>query len=181
SYPQIPGCDSASAGGARALNAESMSALRGYYASEAESLAARDWGDELYGAVYGFCSWAAEDVPCGSYETFLLANEQVDNGKWAGFFFGMGMAHQWPAIRVGGLAPAAEQQAQILFVMGGADHADIRMTAPNGVESTYTCTSSPCAVDVDLRQGSYLYTIQFMSATNQPLAPESIPEILLLP
>jgi hypothetical protein len=37
-----------------------------------------------------------------------LSNVSLGAYKWTGFFFGMGMAHQWPAVRVENIAGAPD-------------------------------------------------------------------------
>lgn len=99
-YPQIPGCDSSTVQASHVLIAETMSVLRGYYLAEHNSDASREWADEMYGNIFGYCPWTADGYPCSEdYVTFELLDSTLDNGKWPGFFFGMGMAQQWPAMR----------------------------------------------------------------------------------
>lgn len=82
----------------RALNAEAASALRSYYATtEVDRLT---WGNEAYGAVWGYCPWTQTSYSCdANYVTGELSNTAMGSYKWPGFFFGMGMAHQWPAAK----------------------------------------------------------------------------------
>jgi hypothetical protein len=103
---RTPGCsfglDPASIRASRVLTAEASQALRVYYESDPTS-ARRDWGDLAYGSIWGYCPYTKPGYYCDEYYV-RDENSDISLGsyKWTGFFFGMGMAHQWPAVRVGG-------------------------------------------------------------------------------
>lgn len=73
-----------------------------------QCLAARTFGDLVYGAMFGKPSMTTGGV----YADTRFVNDQTGElnaggsglagNKWPGFFFGMGMAHEWPAVRIGG-------------------------------------------------------------------------------
>lgn len=90
---------------ARMLNGE---ASRGFVSNTAGTLAR---GDDAYSALW--CSTRYNDkilypdipacdeyAPGNSVGVFNLADNSLSGGKWPGFFFGMGMMHQWPAVRL---------------------------------------------------------------------------------
>jgi hypothetical protein len=100
---RTPGCSYGLSGDgvrtARALNAETSQAIRIYF--EADPNASRQqWGDLAYGAVWGYCPYTKPGFYC---DPLYVRDENSDLSlgayKWPGFFFGMGMAHQWPAAR----------------------------------------------------------------------------------
>jgi hypothetical protein len=74
---------------------------------ESQCNAARAFGDTVYGAIWGDCpmtSGGGSTYYCDSH--FVNTSNELSNGslgayRWTGFFFGLGMAHQWPAVRVG--------------------------------------------------------------------------------
>jgi hypothetical protein len=85
---------------ARVLSAEANPAIGLYYISRGYFRQARLWGDRVYGSLWGYCPYTAPGFYCDSN---YVRNENSDGSlasyKWPGFFFGMGMAHQWPAVR----------------------------------------------------------------------------------
>lgn len=86
----------------RALVGEISGALFPYAASQAYSSSAIDWADEAYGSVWGDPDY----TEMGYYSDSNYVRDEnsvtgMSDGKWYGFFFGMGMAHQWPAARFG--------------------------------------------------------------------------------
>jgi hypothetical protein len=101
---RTPGCNyglqSDAVQASRVLTAEASPALGIYYAAQRYSGLARLWGDTTYGSIWGYCPYTAPGYYCDSN---YVRNENSDGSlasyKWAGFFFGMGMAHQWPAVR----------------------------------------------------------------------------------
>ena len=147
---------------ARARNSEAQNAMTiMYLANPTEDN--RAIGDMFYGATYGAKAYTAP-----GYWTDGIVSSNLDDGslgayKWPGFFFGVGMAHQWPAARVGGVEPAANRNVAIdLDPAKGA--ARIVVTAPSGAVSSVACgSSSPCTINVDDRQGSHWYQIQYLS------------------
>lgn len=75
--------------------------------------AARAFGDQAYGAMWGKCAWTTPGYYCDS--RYLNITGETSNGsigafKWSGFFFGMGMTHQWPAVRLNGAGSSSRQR-----------------------------------------------------------------------
>jgi hypothetical protein len=53
----------------------------------------------------------------------------------------------------------------------------VLVTAPSGAQTTYSCSSQPCAVTVDDRQGAHWYQIKYLSAGGAVLS-QSQPDLL---
>ncbi len=173
----------------RVNTAEAYSGLAAYYTARcllgpSQCSAARALVDKYYGAIYGNCALTAgggSTFYCDSHYVNTaseLSNASLGAYKWSGFFFGMGMAHQWPALRLGGAQPTRNRSVSIAYTLGAAASARILLTAPSGATTTVSCgATSPCAVTVDDRQGSYWYTIQYLSGTGQILS-QTDPDLL---
>jgi hypothetical protein len=56
---------------------------------------------------------------------------------------------------------------------------NVVVTAPNGVKTNFPCSSEPCAISVDERQGQHIYQIQYFSSTGVILT-QSQPEVVTL-
>jgi len=91
----------------RELSGENMSSLRAYYDSGAGD--AITWGDTVYGSLWGdpaYTTGGAHTVSDGQTEIRSTMAAYADtglgfsSGKWTGFHFGVGMGHEWPAIRL---------------------------------------------------------------------------------
>ncbi len=94
------GLDPASLRAARVLSVEASQALNAYYLS-APSNDRRSWGDLVYGSVWGYCPYTTPGFYCdGNYVRDENSDLWLGAYKWPGYFFGMGMAHQWPAVRL---------------------------------------------------------------------------------
>ncbi|MCU1337784.1 MAG: hypothetical protein JWO19_3365 [Bryobacterales bacterium] len=86
---------------ARTLTAETSNAIRVYYESN-PSQSRKDWGDHAYGSIWGYCPYTKPGYYCDdNYVRGENSDTSLGAYKWTGFFFGMGMAHQWPAVRSG--------------------------------------------------------------------------------
>ena len=73
----------------------------------------------------------------------------------------------------GGLAPAVNRTLWVSFNTAGVLHATqarITLTQPSGVTVTQTCSTSPCAVQADARQGNHVAQLTYLSASGQMLA-----------
>ena len=102
---RTPGCtfglNPSAVRAARVLNGEVTSALRVPYEAN-PSAENKEWGDRVYGSIWGYAPYTTGGV----YTDSNYVRDENSNGalgayKWTGFFFGMGMAHQWPAVRLG--------------------------------------------------------------------------------
>jgi hypothetical protein len=150
---------------ARARNSEAQNAMTVMYLGN-PTAANKAIGDIFYGATYGASGYTAP-----GYWSDGLTASNLDDGslgayKWPGFFFGVGMAHQWPAARLGGVAPAQYRTLAVPLNTPVGLSAQVVVTAPSGALSTFPCgTGATCAITVDDRQGSHWYRIQYLSGT----------------
>jgi hypothetical protein len=168
---------------ARVLTAEGSNALRVLYeASPTE--ANREWGDRAYGSIWGHPAYTTGGVYSdNNYVRDENSNFSLGAYKWTGFFFGMGMAHQWPAARLGGVRPALPATAYLDFNLANVASAagvKVTVTQPSGARTEYSCSASPCAVIVDQRQGAHWVQMKYVSASGAVLA-EGEPELLQVP
>jgi hypothetical protein len=161
---------------ARALTGEGNSSIAAYYLAN-QSPVAKAWGDTIYGSVWGYGPFTAAGYYSDPYQGSNLTDNYLGSFKWTGFYFGMGMAHQWPAARVGGVAPPKIRTVYVSFNTS-AGLARMYVTAPAGGVTTYQCGSiAPCTVQVDDRQGSHWLQIQYLSAAGQVLS-QTDPQLL---
>ncbi len=153
--------DNASKSVARTLNGEAQNAVRVAY--EANPTAAnKAFGDQFYGAQWGKLGGPYSD---GVYLS-ALENDATWNYKWMGFLFGIGMAHQWPAVRLGGVMPAAIVTKQVAVKLpGNATAAQVLVTQPSGATQTFACTGTTCQFTADARQGAHWYQVQYLSSS----------------
>jgi hypothetical protein len=172
--------DTAAVTEARSRNSEAQNAMTVMYLAN-PTASNRSIGDMFYGATYG-----AREYTASGYWTDGITSSNLDDGnlgsyKWPGFFFGVGMAHQWPAARVGGVAPAENRSVSIAFDPTVSSLVRIVVTAPSGAISKFPCGSgSPCSITVDDRQGSHWYRIQYLSESGLVLS-QSDPVLLAEP
>jgi hypothetical protein len=158
---------------ARGLAVEALNSLTVYYQSN-PTQAMQTFGDTVYGSI-----WASSTYTAPGFYT-APDNIQASNCypvnlayyKWPGFCFGIGMSHQWPAARVGGVQLAQIEQALVEFDLApapSAEKVDMIVVKPSGSKSTYSCTTSPCRVMVDKRQGTHVVQINYLSASGEVL------------
>ena len=166
---RTPGCNyglnGASTRAARVLTAEASQALRVYYESN-PTPEAMAWGDRAYGSIWGYPEYTMGGVYSDSnYVRDENSDASLGAYKWTGFFFGMGMAHQWPAVRLGGVSRGVYRRVGLEVKQGVAAKTQISVTAPSGKVDIFSCgSSSPCEVTVDDRQGSHWFVIQYLAA-----------------
>ena len=171
------GADLNSVRSARVLNAEASNAVSIYYLSN-PGPSALDYADTVYGAVWGYCPYTQPHYYCDdNYVRDENSDASLNSFKWPGFFFGIGVAHQWPAVRAGGNHPPRNRIVDVTINLGSAASARIALTAPSGTSTTVACIASPCQVTVDDQQGRYWYTIQYLSGTGKVLS-QTDPDLL---
>jgi len=166
---------------ARVLTAEASQALRVYYEAN-PTPEAKAWGDHAYGAIWGNPVFTTGGVyGDDNYVRDENSNGALGSYKWTGFFFGMGMAHQWPAVRLGGVAPPKYRQVSLQIKPGAAAvKARTWVTAPSGAVKSYDCASlATCDVTVDDRQGAHWYVVQYLSAAGA-IVSQSDPSLIPL-
>ena len=166
--------------GSRQLNQEGMGGLIQWYLANPTS-ANRAIVDKFYGAIW--CSSTYDDpsisASCDAYSVgnnssySNLTDTSLTGGKWSGQLFGVGKAHEWPAVRLGGVPPAVPQTVMATCNISSVTNATrcrVTLTKPDGSTVTNTCTTSPCAVTADARQGDHLLKVEYLSASNAVLA-----------
>lgn len=155
---------------ARARNAEAQNAMTAMYLANPTD-ANRRIGDTFYGATYGAKDYTAAGYWTDGVTASNLENAYLGGYKWPGFFFGVGMAHQWPAARVGGVAPPRNRNAEISINPEISSFARVEVLAPSGAVYTYPCGPDfRCTITVDDRQGGHWYQILYLTATGQELS-----------
>jgi K319L-like, PKD domain len=148
---------------ARARNSEAQNAMTVMYLAS-PTAANKAIGDMFYGATYGAAGYTASGFWTDGQTASNLDDGSLAAYKWPGFFFGVGMAHQWPAARLGGVAPPQYRTVSVALSTPSGLSAQIVVTAPSGAISTVPCgTDSSCRITVDDRQGSHWYQIQYLS------------------
>ncbi|MBV8846085.1 MAG: hypothetical protein JO307_25025, partial [Bryobacterales bacterium] len=163
--------------GARALTAETSSALWAYYDLSGGSPSAVAWGDTAYGSLWGDCTKTTGAYCDAMFDNLDTANSNLAAYKWTGFFFGMGMAHQWPAVRVGGVAAPRNRTVSIGLNLSVGPKAQVIVTAPSGAVTAYPCATATCNVTVDDRQGAHWYQVQYLSSAGAVVA-QTDPDLL---
>jgi len=155
---------------ARFLNGEAQNAMRLAYESD-PSPTVKQFGDEFYGAQWGCCGPYYDSVYLS-----VLNDTDIWDYKWLGFMFGIGMSHQWPAVRLGGTPPEQPQTMyQSIRLPSNGYKARINTVRPSGETTTQTCTGTPntaisCTWIHDLRQGADLVTIQILDNSDNIVA-----------
>jgi hypothetical protein len=91
--------------------------------------------------------------------------------KWFGAFWGVGADWSWASTRLGGLRPPIPRVVQVSLDFQMASQAVLTVVRPDGTSSQVTCTSSPCAVSIDSREGDHILSIKYLNPTNQVLLP----------
>jgi hypothetical protein len=170
----------------RVLSIENSHSLRSSYEAQNGSPASVSWGDVVYGSCFGNPAYttgglyAASDGNTCDSSNGNLNDTSIHAGKWTGFFFGMGMAHQWPAMRLGGVSSPVNRTVTASFNLGSVANATgfaAVVTFPSGAQSTVTCSTSPCSVSADARQGSPVVQWRYLGAGGRILA-QSDPAVM---
>ncbi len=178
---RTPGCNEGLSPGyleaARALTGEGNAMISAYYQAN-PTTAAKTWGDTIYGSAWGYGPYTAPGYYSDAYQASNLDDIYLGAYKYTGFFFGMGMGHQWPAARLGGVSPAKPRTVSVSFNTSAGASTEMIVTAPSGGATTYQCGSvSPCAIQVDDRQGAHWLQILYLSTAGQILS-QTDPQLL---
>ena len=158
---------------ARGLAVEALNSLTVYFQSN-PTPAMKTFGDTIYGSIWASSTYTAPGVytPPDNIQASNCYPANLAYYKWPGFCFGVGMSHQWPAARVGGVQPAQNEQAPVEFDLAevpSAEKVQMIVIKPSGVRNTYSCTASPCRVMVDKRQGGHIVQTNYLSAAGEVL------------
>ena len=161
---------------ARVDSAEGGAAMIQYYLAN-PGPASQAVVDEFYGAIFGYVPYCASSVlsTCDGAFASQLSDSDMAFAKWPGFYFGMGgfFSNSWPAVRQGGVAPAVPRTVDVtcnLSSVTNATQCRVTLTKPDGSTVTNTCSTSPCAVTADAREGDHLLKVEYLSASNAVLA-----------
>jgi hypothetical protein len=165
---------------ARARNSEAQNAMTVMYVANPTS-ASKALGDIFYGATYGASGFTSTGYWTDGLTSSNLDDVSLGAYKWPGFFFGVGMAHQWPAVRLGGVAQPEYRSVPVTPVTPPGLSAQIVVTAPSGAQSIFPCPSdSTCSITVDDRQGSHWFQAQYLSPAGSVVS-QSAPQLTNLP
>ncbi len=160
---------------ARVLTGEASAALGILYNAN-PTQANKDFGDVAYGSIWGYPPFTTDRVYSdGNYVQYETSDNALGAYKWTGFFFGMGAAHQWPAARLGGVQPIAIAKAPIAFDLARVPQAKsimVTVIQPSGARRTYPCSTSPCEIEVDGRQGAHWIQVKYLSGSGLVLRKE---------
>jgi hypothetical protein len=157
---------------ARALSSEAQNAARINYQNDTTPSNQAFW-DAFYCHLWDRPGYTAPGYECDGIGASNLDDGSLSGGKWTGFFFGVGMSHQWPAVRLQAIAPTLDRKLSVGFnlaVVPNAVAVDMMLTSPAGVVSHTRCTSSPCEVGADERQGSHIVEWEYLDGNGRALA-----------
>ncbi len=167
---------------ARQLTAEIGNAFGALYSGLPTS-GNKTFGDTSYSSIWSHPAY--NDPSVSSLDDGLsvafninqsnLLDTYIRQGKYYGQVAGMGFLAQWPAVRQGGVQPADTRTIKIPFRLANVANAAevaITITEPTGVaHSAVVCTTSPCSVSADARQGSHLYKMDYRNSSHAVIAP----------
>ena len=156
---------------ARGLAVEALNSLTVYYQSN-PTPAMQAFGDTVYGSIWASSAYTTGGVysPPDNIQASNCYPANLAYYKWPGFCFGMGMSHQWPAARVGGVQAAQNEEAWVEFDPAApAEKVEMIVIKPSGEKHKYSCATSPCRVIVDKRQGKHLVEVNYLSAAGKLL------------
>lgn len=160
---------------ARGLATEPLNSLTVAFKA---GLITQAFGDHVYGAQWSNTAYAPNSAGFFTPGDNLSASNCIPVSgslgywKWFGFCFGVGMSHQWPAARLGGVAPPNPFpiSQSCVAVYTATATCSLAITAPNGVVSTVTCAvNTVCSTTIDKRQGSVLVTKQWLNGSSAVL------------
>jgi hypothetical protein len=156
---------------ARARNAEAQNAVRvAYEASPTPEN--KKLGDQFYCAQWGDLTFTQKGYCADGITASNLTDGSLGAYKWTGFFFGIGMAHQWPAVRLGGAQRFIPQTVDVSFDLGSVPQAvevRITVTQPSSAQTSYHSSISPCQVAIDARQGAHWVRVEYLSQAGDVL------------
>lgn len=161
-----PGCNNV-AQQDRYLTGEASGAFTGAFLNSSGSTQAmiKTMADTLIGAALGAGGGPFSDA------NYVRTND--GKHKTFGFWWGIGNTPSWSAARLGGLSAPINRTLSIGFRLAdvpGATQVRVTLIKPDGSSTTTTCSTSPCAVTADAREGQHSYTLTFLSASSQTLS-----------
>jgi hypothetical protein len=160
-----PGCDSGLYAD-RELNGEGLNVATTAYILNPGAASIKTLGDLMMSAMFsctpaapgydGVCIQGDQAVPTG----FMYSGGAQH--KWWGYYWGIGANWSWASARLGGVSPPIPRVVQVSLNLGIATQAVLTLVRPDGTSSQVTCTSSPCAVTIDAREGDHLLSINYL-------------------
>jgi hypothetical protein len=177
-YPGLD-CDSGFTGD-RDLNGEGLNVATYAFLMNQNSTTALTLGDTLMDAVFaapGDHSFDGYNVLSSDIGSYMYSG----NGehKWFGYYWGIGGNWSWASVRLGGVRPPIPRVVQVSLDLPASSHAVLTLTSPDGASTQVACSSSPCPVTIDARQGDHLLSIKYENGSNQVLIPASSPPIIV--
>ncbi len=129
-------------------------------------------GDQVFAAMFA-CAPGEPYYSSGGICNGLLKGTLFTSSPWKYFgqYFGNGAGWSWPSARLGGLTPPVPRAVQVSLDFQTATQAVLTVIRPDGTTSQVTCTSSPCPVTIDARQGDHLLSIKYLDPANRVLIP----------
>ncbi|MFO0503804.1 MAG: PKD domain-containing protein [Acidobacteriota bacterium] len=131
-------------------------------------------GDDLFSANFGGNGGGpGADGGNGSFADVITYGPTFALGKEFGFVAGVGAAPRYLSYRLGGPLAADQRTFQIDFDLGqvpGATQVKMNVTRPDASGFFVICTTSPCAINVDARQGSHLLMLEYLNDNDEVLS-----------
>jgi hypothetical protein len=170
-------CSAGTADQARDYSVEAMSALSQAYMSG--GTLAESTVDARETALYASAGFSSPTPGDGNSVDMLECCDAFTLTKYFGQVYTVGQAYQWPAARLGGVAAAQWTSVPVAFTLGSASSVRITVTQPSGSTqgphgNVFTCTTSPCSVWVDQRQGDHWLRMDYLSAAGAVLSTSSV-------
>lgn len=158
-----------SASNERAYNVESNGAVATKYLNW-KNTADLSRGDEWFNDQFAREGYANPFPPDGSFAELIDTCCFFYGEKAYGQTFGIGQSHQWPAARLGGVDPAELVAVGVDVDFGSARTARVTVTAPSSVTKQFSCSSSPCEIFLDRRQGAHWVKVELLSEDGEVLS-----------
>lgn len=137
--------------------------------------------DTFFNNQYAVSGFTSPFGPGDGNQVDLLACcNQFTLTKYYGQVFSVGQAYQWPAARLGGVQPPYPYSASINFDLAAAPNAvsaQIVVTQPSSAQTTVSCSSSPCQITLDRRQGGHWIQIQYLDGAGKVVS-QSDPQLI---
>ena len=179
---QHPFCDSG-LGPDRELNGEGINVATFAYLMNPTSPSTKTLGDVMMSALWawnpgdrGYDGLAPQSdiiAPPGFFYS------GIGQHKWFGYYWGVGANWAWASARLGGLRPPMPRVVQAsLEDFQGATTAVVTVISPDGTTTKATCTSLPCPVTIDARQGDHLAFTSYLDSAGKVLRRNPQPQPL---
>jgi hypothetical protein len=197
----VSACSAVAYANAERSIAEIVHEVNGYLYQQTGNAQYKTQGDALFAAGYG-CGTSTQgclsggtglanaiagggpgaDLGAGNFGDLLVypVVGPTGLGKEFGSNSGAGRADTYLAYRLGGLRPPDNRPVRLSFNLAtvpGATQVRVTVTQPSGVVTLTNCSTSPCSVTVDFRQGNHLMKLDYLTATGA-LASSGVQQLL---